>query len=396
MKQQKPQSKHSHIGASGAYRWFMCPGSPRMIAQAPTPEPSSFAIEGTAAHMLAEKCFRLKIDAKSFLGGTITVEEGLPKPVPVQVTQEMVDAVQLYLDTVYADLKAMPGAELFVEYGFNLSHIFEGLYGTNDALLYVPFGTIMRVYDFKYGAGVPVDVIDNKQLLYYAVGALTLEGCEPEDIELVIVQPRAPHKDGPVRRWVTCSKYLSSFTSILQWKAEKTLKPDAELVPGEHCKWCAALPLCPAVVQKVQETAIADFSEKPVPALPAPDLMTRDQLKRVLDLSGLINDWIRAVEMYAEELAKKGDLLDGYKLVKKRSNRKWIDPKEAEAIFTLEVGEAAFEKKLLSPAQMEKLVGKENLILVELNCEQPDAGTCLVPENDPREAVAPSALTDFS
>ena len=180
-----------------------CPGSVRLSAQAGEQASSSYAREGTAAHQLAEWRLRHNCDASDYPEETITVEgEEFP------VTDEMQAAVQLYLDTIRAEVEA-DGA-LFFEQRLSLAHIDEELFGTADAAIWQPKRSRLIVVDLKYGKGKAVEVEGNTQFLYYAVGAdRELRNSGPNvgyrgvaEIELVVVQPRAPHKDGPVRRWV--------------------------------------------------------------------------------------------------------------------------------------------------------------------------------------------------
>src|SRR3546814_1886118 len=79
------------------------------------------------------------------------------------VDEEMVEAVQVFLDTIRRDYK--PGDVLVVEQRFDLSSWYPGLFGTCDAVLYRPSTGELRVYDLKYGRGVPVEVERNSQEL---------------------------------------------------------------------------------------------------------------------------------------------------------------------------------------------------------------------------------------
>lgn len=385
------KTKHSRIGASGAYRWMVCTGSPAMIDKAPPQTQSVWAAEGTGAHKVGELCLKTGQNAARYVGNDF---DG------VECTEEMAEAVQVYIDTVRGDLAKYAGSELLVEQAFDLSQILLGLFGTNDAVLYQPLGRLI-IYDYKHGAGNAVEVVDNKQLLYYALGAilnLMNGGGDFEEVELVIVQPRAMHRDGHVRRWVVDVPYIMEFAKELEKKARETMQPDAPLVAGDHCKWCPAKAFCPALAKLVVDTAAMDFPEPvpPAPRFPTPEQLTPAQLKKALDLSEVINDWIRSVEAYAEESARRGVQIPGYKLVKKRANRKWVDEKKVEETLA-EYGDQIFEPRYLkSPAQVEKVVGKKNLLLIDTLCETPDSGLCLVSESDKREAVVPPMISDFT
>lgn len=394
MKTETTKKLHSNLGASSADRWMKCPGSPKLCLSAPPMADSVHAREGTAAHALAEMCLtknEIMVGAhpKDHIGETI---QGF------EVTEEMAEAVGLYVDTVRADQKATKST-LIVEKKFDLSSVFRGMWGTNDAINYARWGKLI-VYDYKHGQGQEVEVVDNPQLLYYALGAYIEYGDAQEfsEVELVIVQPRADHRDGPVRRWAIPVTYLTAFSDTLRKAAEATMKPDAPLKTGPHCRWCPALPICPEAARKVQETALADFSE-PTVKLPDPAYMTVDQIKKVLDFAGFVDDWIKSVEAYAESQVKAGFPIPGYKLVRKRSIRKWINEEEAAKVLKSKYGEKVFTKpELLSPAQIEKIIGKKDggAIEIETLSETPDTGVVLVPEKDKRPAVQASVLTDFT
>jgi hypothetical protein len=276
-----------------------------------------------------------------------------------------------------------------IEYKFNLKWIHKDMFGTNDCCVAQPFGKLI-VYDLKYGAGVPVEVIENKQLMYYGLGAM--QQGDFTEIELVIFQPRAAHKDGPVRRWTISPMDLVNFGIQLKAKAVETLNKKAPRVAGEWCKFCPALNVCPEALNKVIEVAQVDFSEAPT-TLRDPKDLDIGTLKNILDFIPFIDDWLKQVSAHALALAESGQHIPGYKLVKKRSNRRWINEEAAQEQLEMIYGEAIFNKKLKSPAQMEKIAEDSE---VESLCEKPDTGHVLVPDTDGREARKPSAIEDFS
>jgi len=136
---------------------------------------SKFAAEGTAAHKLCEIGLKAGVtdvglcDKKSIDG--------------FEVTEEMVESVNIYLETIKADLEKKY-SKVEVEKQFKLT---TNIWGTVDAVLVV--GDKAYVYDFKYGAGVVVEVEDNPQLMIYALGAIKRR-TKVKTVDLVIVQPR--------------------------------------------------------------------------------------------------------------------------------------------------------------------------------------------------------------
>lgn len=366
---------HSILGASSSHRWLSCPGSVRLSKGIPRTS-STYADEGTAAHELAEMCLRNGANTGAFIGSMITVNE-----TAYEVTEEMAEAVQLYLDTVRTDLKdAGKGAELMVEHRFNLDWLYDGMFGTNDALVAQPFG-LLQVYDFKYGAGVAVDVVDNPQLMYYALGAA--KGDAYEEIELIIIQPRANHPDGAVRRVRMWPAELFRWAEeVLLPGAEATENEDAPLATGSHCRFCPALAVCPAQKERAMSVAKAAFSKTQPPA---PEALSITELKKIIDAADMVEAWMSACRSHLKHLLESGTVTAdqaGYKIVAGRSTRKWADETEAVAVMEM-LGIEPYEQKIKSPAQAEKMAKKGAFDSVITTIR----GTQMVPLSDKREAI---------
>ena len=153
---------HSHLGASSSYRWMACPGSVALSKDVPRKD-TFFSKEGTAAHKLGEIAFAAKLHPSNWLGEII--EE-------VEVSTYMVEAVVVYVD--YLKSLDVLDNELRLEHKFDLSKLNPPapMFGTSDCTCYVPLEFKLIVADYKHGAGVAVDVDDNSQLMYYALGAM--------------------------------------------------------------------------------------------------------------------------------------------------------------------------------------------------------------------------------
>ena len=371
---------HSKIGAIYMYRWSACPGSVRLSAGIES-KSSKYASEGTTAHEHA---------ANFLLGKAIP---GLEK--------ELYEAVLQYGYFVRDQVK--PGDVLLVEHQFDLSKIHPGCFGTADAVVWQPWPKHLIVIDFKYGAGIPVEVEDNPQLMYYALGALLTCGFSPVTVEMVIVQPRCDHPDGPIRRHTIDAIDLLDFSVDLKDYAVATEQPDAPVVPGDHCQFCPAAQInpktmetyCPALKDRAQALAKLEFK----PGLP----YDPQKLKLALDSRDAVKAMLKALDEFAYSEAEAGRTIPGYKLVAKRATRKWRSEGEAaEKLQELVDCESLcdgveidiFEpKSLKSPAQIEKLVGRgviDEFVVAE------SSGHTLVPEGDRRPPVRPSAKDEFS
>lgn len=402
-----------------------CPGSVALLEQIPRKPTSKYAAEGTVAHSVAEDILKWGVPTvlpkDNGRVGQVIPQDGYE----IEITVDMIAGATLYAQTIFNDFKAL-GIEdktlkandakmtsqridtksfLHVEESFNLKSIDEELFGTCDACICVPMKKLI-VYDYKYGAGVAVDPEENPQLMYYALGvAESLGGLDSlmlEEIELVIVQPRAKHDDGPVRRWATTPERLFDFGKELKAALIDARQPNAPCVAGSWCKFCDAKTICTAVRDEVNRIAQMEFApvdldnklatryEQTQP--PNVSEMKPEQIAYVLDRAPMVKDWITEVENKALELLKMGASVPGYKCVAKRANRAWADEDAVIESFEGLYGDEIYtERKLKSPAQLEKIVGKDSvkpLVVI------PDAGYTVAKESDRRPAVVP-AIEDF-
>ena len=261
MEKNVEEELHSILGASSSKRWMACPGSVNLCKDIPSTT-SKYAEEGTNAHALGEHCLINKFD-------DVTKFVGLPIPgaqeadgvatEPAFASEEMCNAVQVYVETVLNDLTDMKKAKLEIEHKFDLKHVLDGMFGTADAVVYNK--DLVRVYDLKYGAGVFVSIENNTQAMYYALGAVHELAPKAKEVEMVIVQPRCSIGE-PVRRWRISVKELYVWRDKeLLPAAVEAMKPGALLVAGDHCKstFCPAMAQCPKLADMSYEMAKKEF-----------------------------------------------------------------------------------------------------------------------------------------
>jgi hypothetical protein len=234
---------HALLAPSAAARWMTCPGSVR-LSEGRDDGGSVYAREGAAAHLLARHCLESKTDAVEYLDCVIGEEgfssEAADGDFTFAVTDEMADAVQIYVDAVrpYTTLE-----DHLIE--GTLATPITGCWGTVDFGAYDAATRRLTVGDFKFGKGVIVEATGNKQLLTYA--AALLPGCDAVDeIELVIVQPRRLHRDGPVRQAIHTKQEVETHVVAAQRAAALIERDPPILSAGEHCRFCRATTFCPA------------------------------------------------------------------------------------------------------------------------------------------------------
>ena len=328
--------QHSKVvGGSTAKRVMACPGSVALVNKMP-PQPSSkYADEGTLLHNVIAEVLDKFLPVKSFLG---------MKYQDIELTQELIDDKLLpalaALDKIDPDKQMEFTVETRVGFGDFLPDVF----GSTDLLGRI--GTKALVIDWKFGDGVLVTAEENPQLLFYAAAAMRTPEVQwvfdgATEIECVIVQPTKG-----VSRWVTTPERVKAFEHELAMAVREAQKPDANLTAGDHCRWCAAKPICPEMtgaVDRALNTSLQDLDAA--------------QISAYLKNADVLEGWITDLRALAFQMLEKGVKLPEHKLVAKRAVRRWANEDAAAAALSEHLSEMEmFERSLVSPAKAEKLL----------------------------------------
>lgn len=345
---------HSDIvGGSTAKRVIACPASIDMVAKMPKLPSSKYADEGTLLHDAISQILDCK--ATDVVG---MIHEG------ITLTQELYDdkiAVALAaLDEIDPD-KQM---EFAVESSVNFGDLLPGVFGSADLLGRI--GKKAIVLDWKFGNGVAVEATENEQGMFYVAAAMRTPETQwvfedVDEIEIIIVQPPM------VKRWVTTPKRIAQFEFDL---IAAVNGPRTKMATGDHCRWCAAKPTCPMVtgaVDRALKTALVRVDA--------------EKISEYLTQAELLESWIDSVRVLAYDMLENNVKVPGFKLVAKRGTRQWVN--DAAPVDLL--GDKAYESKLISVAQAEKIIGKKNFpadLAVSVS-----SGSTLAADSDPRPAV---------
>lgn len=377
---------HAKLSASGSHRWLACPAS--VMAEQGLPESTSkFAHEGTAAHELAEIILRTpQDDCAQWIGRVLPETEWT-------VDREMADYVQQYIDYISHHVYKDSYAAYEVRVDFS-DWIPDG-FGTCDAMVIT--GDTLHVIDLKYGKGVPVSPVKNTQAMLYALGAYSDAQSifDIKQVQITIVQSRI--FDDEPQSWTISIEDLLRWGEWAKQRAEACLEPGAEFVPGDkQCQWCNAKPTCRALATMTEQAIMAKFEDISTPdALMSVTRLTDEQIAKVLRAKALISSWLESVEDRVVERLTEGEGFPGYKLVAGKANRRWSDEAQAGAALFEMIGDTSYTRKLLSPAQAEKALGRVRAQEIASLVFKPQGAPTLVVESDPRPSVGGISADDF-
>jgi hypothetical protein len=337
---------------------------------------------GSTAHRVGEKCLLSGHDASYYIGRDTLLECGHLG----HCDSEMADAVQVYLDVVRGLAKKV-GAKIQVEVPLKIDWINKELTGTADCVIADDLMETLYVGDYKHGVGVTVECDDNPQLRFYALAAAG-KPQTPEKYQFVvpfIVQPRGHHANGGVRFGtpIPIADLRAWGEDVLRPAYRRCRSKTAEAIPGDHCRFCKAMAVCPGMHKAASDSAMMVFEEADqVPQSPV--TMPVATVSRVLGYADAIRGWLDAVEDRARTIILEGGEVPGFKVVEGSSHRKWSSDSDAETFLVAALGSEAHSKKILTVAQAEKALKVAKIQIPTELITKPRGGPILAPQTDRR------------
>ena len=320
--------------------------------------------DGTACHWLS---YELAHDRKP-APGTLS-------PNGRELTEEMYAAAKLYLDELAGWYLGV-----VLEQTLPVSAVFRYCQdGTPDA--YAVDTTLLRVADLKFGF-TPVEVWRNAQLIVYTWTLLCLYPTVT-DVILTIVQPRANHREGPIRHWHTTREELRPLAEALQQALENAMLPNPICTVTDACENCGGAHAC---------TALAAAGGRGVDLAHDSTPHELDPVQLGYELSKLerayknIEHRIHGLSAQAESIIRGGGRVPGYGRERAGTRWRWRDDKHHAVevlgkIFGVDVHAPI---KLRTPAQLRHEF--PGLDVQSLFAEQP-TGELRLKATDPNEAI---------
>jgi len=351
---------------SSASRWIACPASARLSTLVPYQESGEAAKIGTAIHALAETCFQLDTDPMKFVGQVV---EG------ITMTEENCEFALEHLQAIWAiqdELGYVKVEQLFKLYQtpqFSLQGTADVVGISQDKLI---------IADLKTGRGY-VDA-DSEQMKIYALGALMHHSQKPKEVEFQIIQPH--HGEKRVHR-MSVDELGVWETEVLLPAINEAISDAPRYAPSESaCQWCPAKHLCSA--QREQFDIVA--AQPDITIMSKEDIkevmltLTPAQISAILDRAPMVEKFIEAVKDHAQNAMEiHGMVLPGWQLQPKRASRKWIDSTTARQALT-DAGltdSQIFETELISPTAAEKLLPKEQRVILDALTAKVSSGLTL-------------------
>lgn len=373
---------HAVLSASSSARWLKCPPSAVAATMYPSAE-TEFTKEGTLAHEVAEATvdwWDAATEIKSIYGDfgayldfkVTEINRG-------EITAEMIQCAEAYRDYIQ-ELIHDDSAVVLLEQRLDFSPWVPDGFGTGDCIIIQ--GNRLDVVDYKYGKGVAVSAENNSQMRLYGLGALNDFGdiYEIHEVGMHIFQPRLNN----------ISTEVLTTEELLDWSEETSARAllasegKGDYYSGEYCRFCPHAGQCPTLAADCMKVVNLGDGKAAVPAM-AP-WMISDILKQ----ESMITGWLKAVKERALSQMLSGEQIPGFKVVEGRNSREWSDAKAVEATLFHDIGlceeEYMTEPVLLSPAQLEKSIGKKKVAeAVGIYIVTKPGNPTIAPETDKRE-----------
>jgi hypothetical protein len=360
--------QHSNIvGGSTAKRVIACPASVKLVQQIPSKNiPNEHADRGTLLHNVIADVLWFRESPEKYLG-TKYNDQVLTE----ELIDEKIDPALAAFKEVGFDVNA---DNYMVETRVGFGDFLPGVFGSTDILGRI--GGRAIVLDWKFGDGVLVSAEENEQLLFYAAAAMRTDEAKwvfegATEIECIIVQPPE------IRRWVTTPQRVALFEQELRRAVHESHSEAASMAMGDHCRWCAAKPICPKMTGQVERVLQAKLQALPI-----------DQIAMQLEQADTIESYIKDLRALATQMLENGQVVPGFKLVAKRGTRQWTSEDAVDAwVDANGLTKEAYESKLRSPAQMEKVLKKYKKELPPELVVSISSGSTLAADSDSRPAV---------
>lgn len=366
-----PEEHSDIVGGSTASRRMGCPRSYKLEQLVPKDDRGSeYAREGTALHEMMAIALQEGTEPTDMLPYTFTAADGSWS---FTVTQDLWYAkgepALAAFDKFCALQEEALGADMrmLIERRVAVPGI-PGAFGTSDIV--ATCGDHIFVMDWKFGFKT-VRAEENKQLMFYAAGALNTEadwfGAVYDDtpVTLAIIQPlNAQSGNDIVQHWTTNVGRLDAYVEDLKKAVAEAQSDDARICKGDWCDFARCKTFCPlhlnAVAMLGEKLAALKAQQAASNGSPDDRLDWGQRYAELLELAEMAEPLVADIFAQAHAYAEQGSEIPGWGLeAKKAGARSWAAEERTLKLFfkrhRIKMDEWT-ERKVKSPAQIEKLL----------------------------------------
>lgn len=245
----------SPLPAANADRWTICAGSVQAESAKPPilGQRNEAREEGKACKEIAMQILRSYQEPVAKILTPLDFIDTLSDN-GVLITISLMDCVMEFVNDVidYANTHGCL-QDLKIEERVDLGYIYPGMYGFCDVYHYDPDMLMLTVWEAKFGRHA-IEAFENPQAVEWITGVAT-ENCIQTDvlnmlaIEFRLIQPRAWHSEGTIRKWLCDYEEVLPVLDRLHRKAIESQSSDPSCVPGPHCSGCNARHRCGALTK---------------------------------------------------------------------------------------------------------------------------------------------------
>lgn len=370
-----PEEHSDIVGGSTASRRMGCPRSYALEQLVPKDDRGSeYAREGTALHELMAMVLRDGVEPLDLLPYTFTAADG---------------SWSFTVDRALWDDKGEPALTAFdkfcaakeLEYDAEMKMIIErrvavpgiaGAFGTSDIV--GRCGDGIFVMDWKFGFKT-VRAEENKQLMFYAAGALNTEadwvGAVSPDtpVTLAIIQPlNAQSGNEIVQHWETDVARIDAYVDELKRAVSEAQAADARIAKGEWCAFARCKTVCPLHLNAVAMLGdkLKALKDRQAASNGSPEdrLDWGQRYAELLEIAELAEPLLADIFTQAHAYAEQGSQIPGWGLeAKKAGARSWaVEELLLKRFFKrhrIKMDEWT-DRKIKTPAAIEKVLkGRE-------------------------------------
>lgn len=389
-------SAHAWLSPSAAEAWSACPAYPSLVEGLPR-KSAFYSAEGTFAHDIADTCLTLGLEPWHFIGHHRSVDGFL-----IRCDREMADYLQFGIDRIREF-----GGHFFGERKVSIAKwTIPGQFGTLDRG--VVTDDLIVIGDLKYGAGVTVDVERNKQMMLYALGFwwdVARHYTKATRFLLIVDQPRVTGQGG---EWETTLDELLDFGEWIKGRAALTQKRNPPRGASEKgCFWCPlrrsaegcdtwdefSLSRLDLDVEDLDDDIMLG---RPNDILKQPWQLTPERRAFLAEHKGVIIEWLNDNHTRVLRDAIHGKSHASVKAVLGSAGQRFYTDKDAAAEALSDIlGGEAFVKMLISPAQAEKIMGKDRFAKrIGRYVDRPSPRPKLVPASNAKPAYLSGEADD--